>query len=40
VPQDVHEALRLFKRGAAKGHAIAAAQVERLQASLAAARPA
>mmetsp|Transcript_18307 Transcript_18307/g.63084 ORF Transcript_18307/g.63084 Transcript_18307/m.63084 type:complete len:86 (-) Transcript_18307:106-363(-) len=36
VPQDYHEALRLFKRAAAKGHAGAAAQVERLGPRLAA----
>jgi len=36
VPQDLNEALRLFKRAAAKGHAGAAAQVERLGPRLAA----
>jgi len=37
VPQDLNEALRLFKRAAAKGHAGAAAAVDQLSAALAAA---
>jgi TPR repeat protein len=39
VARDDHEALRLYKRAAAMGHAKAAAQVEKLAARLAAARP-
>jgi TPR repeat protein len=36
APQDIYEALRLFKRAAAKGHAGAAAAFEKLEARLAA----
>jgi len=38
VPRDGREALRLYKRAAAKGDADAAAQLERLEAHLAATR--